>query len=242
LKAAAQLNEGKIMNTKKIVLMGLILVISIATYQYFQTTKHEPYSTSQATQLLDAIYKDISGFSIDQSERKFIEEQGGNPTYGEITFQSTQDLINHLELGKDDVFFDLGCGIGKVCCQVALTTPARAIGIELSPTRCALAQKTKQCLINQKAYANNAKLEFYEQNILDANLEPATVIFACSTCFSDQLMQTLTQKFETLPKLKRVVTLKELAPTSHFTLAKTFNLPMTWSDNTPVHVYAKKNT
>lgn len=220
--------------------MGLILIASIAAYRYLRTTKQKQYSTSQATQLLNDIYTDINGFSIDQSERKFIEQQGGNPTYGEITFQSTKDLIDHLQLTCEDVFFDLGSGVGKICCQVALTTPARAIGIELSATRCQLAQKAKQCLIDKKACTNSAKLEFYEQNILDANLEPATVIFACSTCFSEQLMQTLTQKLEALPKLKRIVTLKELAPTTRFTLSKTFHLPMTWSENTPVHIYEKK--
>jgi len=227
------------MNIYKITLPLLLIACSLLLYRRLHAPQQKQYSTAQAIQILDQVYADVSGFSIDQTERMDIEKQGGNPTYGEITFQSTQDLINHLDLGKDDVFFDLGCGIGKVCCQVALTTPARAIGIELSPTRCALAQKTKQCLINQKACANNAKLEFYEQNILDAHLEPATVIFACSTCFSDQLMQTLTHKLEQLPKLKRVVTLKELAPSTHFTLAKTIHLPMTWSENTPVHLYER---
>lgn len=227
------------MNIKKIIVFALILIAGIIIYRSFYAKQQKQYSVAQAIQILDEVYTDINGFSIDQSERKNIEDQGGNPTYGEITYQSTRDLIQQLDLGKDDVFFDLGCGVGKVCCQVALTTPARAVGIELSHTRCTLAQKTKQCLIDKKACANNTKLEFYEQNILDAHLEPATVIFACSTCFSDQLMQALTQKFETLPKLKRVVTLKELAPTNHFTLSKTFHLPMTWSDNTPVHIYEK---
>jgi SAM-dependent methyltransferase len=228
------------MNTYKIVLLIMLAALSILLYRRLYAPQQNHYSTAQAIEILDEVYTNVNGFSIDQSERKNIEDQGGNPTYGEITYQSTHDLIQHLDLGKDDIFFDLGCGVGKVCCQVALTTSARAVGIELSPTRCALAQKTKQCLIDKKACTSNTKLEFYEQNILDAHLEPATVIFACSTCFSDQLMQTLTQKFETLPKLKRVATLKELAPTSCFTVSKTFHLPMTWSENTPVHVYEKK--
>src|SRR5205823_2256234 len=104
-------------------------------------------------------YQDENGFSICGDEREYIEKCGGNPTYGEILSPSLAQLIQKLALTKNDVLFDLGSGAGKVCIQVALSSPAKAVGIELSATRHALAQKIKQKLIEEHILTDTNKLE-----------------------------------------------------------------------------------
>lgn len=225
---------------KTCLLILLLLSSSLFLYIRFSAVTQKQYPQEEISKILDEAYADISGFGIDASERNLIEEQGGNPTYGEITFKAMQELINYLNLGTTDTFFDLGSGVGKICCQVALTTPAHAIGIELSHTRYELAQKVKQLLMDKKVLLDSNKLLFIEQNILDADLNNATVIFTCSLCFSENLMQALTQKIQKIPHLKSILTLKELAaPHTGFALTKTFHLPMTWSENTAVYVYQR---
>ena len=57
-----------------------------------------------------------AGYSISESEKDAVKDVGGSDTYGELLPQSTLRLIRALALSSDDVFFDLGCGVGKVLC------------------------------------------------------------------------------------------------------------------------------
>lgn len=229
---------------KKIIIVSLItIVLTVALFGIFMrcsSVKQKQYSTEQTKEIINDAYQDQSGFSISGDERRFIEEKGGNPTYGEITVESLAKIIDELQLTHKDVLFDLGSGAGKVCIQVALTTPAQAIGIELSKTRHQLAQKIKQELIAKNILTDPSKLQFFEENILDADLSKGTVFFMCSTCFSDELMQKITDKIAHSAKSAiRIVTLREL-PESFSTIFhkyKTLHLPMTWSDGSAVHMY-----
>jgi len=226
---------------KKFIILFLAIIASIGAYAlYTHTSEQKIYSKQEAGEIINEICAEVNGYSICNEERAMIEEGGGNPTYGEITFDAVEELINEFKehLTKKDVFFDLGSGTGKVCVQVALRTPAKAIGIELSPTRYQAAQQIKQELLNKKILTDKNKLQFFEQNILDADLSNASVIFLCSTCFSEELMQKLSDKIARLPKPVIVITLKELPNSDNkFKLLKRMTLPMTWSNNTSVYAY-----
>jgi precorrin-6B methylase 2 len=214
-----------------------ILVGAFVVYQY-KIPAQKIYNTQEVAQIINDTYTDVSGFNIAQVERQFIEDQGGNPTYGEITTESVAQLLNDLHLTVKDLFFDLGSGVGKVCVQVALTTPARAIGVELSQTRAQGAQRIKEELLKHNILTDANKLKFIEQNILNTDLSKATAIFMCSTCFSDSLMEALANKMATECKNGlRVITLKDLPVHPQFNLVKTYELPMTWSQGSPVYLY-----
>ena len=230
------------MRSKKMsfAIISSVSVVILATVLYKQASAPKLYTAQDATTIIQEVYEDLSGFSIDDTERKMIEDAGGNATYGEITPEALGQLIDYFKLAQQDVFFDLGSGVGKVCVQVALTTPATAIGIELSPARYQMAQQAKEALMSRKILTKANKLQFYEQNILDADLSKGTVFFTCSTCFSDALMQTLTQKIASSGKHVRVATLRQLPENQYFALDKVFNLKMTWSENSPVYVYKQK--
>lgn len=233
---------------KKIIALALLVIVIYSGYcLYNKKSSHKIYSTQEAIDIMDDVCGKNSGFGICNEERKMIEEKGGNPTYGEITPQGLAQLIEHYKdhLGKDDVLYDLGSGIGKVATQVALTTPARAVGIELSPTRHAIAATIKNQLL-EKNILTEDKLQFIEGNILDINLNNATVIFMCSTCFSDELMKKITEHIYNIPHAHavQIITLKQLTPYNtykfeEFIPGKTFNLCMTWSDCTPVYTYER---
>jgi len=75
--------------------------------------------------------------------------------------------------------------------QIALSTPATAIGVELSETRFNCSMKARAELIRRKILLDTSKLQFRRENIVDTNISNGTVFFLCSTCFSDELMQKL---------------------------------------------------
>lgn len=185
----------------------------------------------------DELYKNVSGFTISEDERSSVRTQGGDPTYGEITVHGAQTLLNDLDLQQHDVFYDLGSGVGKLVVQTALTTPVgKAIGVELAPTRHEHAQKVKD-EIEKRKLLKKTKLEFQNKNVTEVPLKDATVVFMCSTCFSEELMKTLMEKMSQLKKGLRVLTLKRFPETTQFTLIKTYQIPMTWSNSTSVYLY-----
>lgn len=192
----------------------------------------------KSKELIDRLYTDISGFAIDGNESSDIIKQGGAPTYGEITYDSLKALLDDLKLTHEDVFYDLGSGVGKVVIQVFLDTPVKkSVGIELSPTRYGHAQGIKNHLKNQNLIANGRSLEFHNKDIAQAPIDDATVAYLCSTCFSDDLMKKLTDKFGQLQKGARVITLKPLPEHAKLALVKTYHLPMTWASGVSVYVY-----
>lgn len=206
-----------------------------------------PREKDSLEQRIENLYQGISGFGIGSAEEKNIIKQGGAPTYGEITYKGLKMLTDKLKLTSQDVFYDLGSGVGKVVVQVFLDSPAKkCVGIELSPTRYNHAQKVREQLVTvqptkkatvKKPLKKERELQFRNQNIANADFSDATVVFMCSTCFSDQFMQDLTEKLAKLRKGLRVITLKELPQHPKFKHVETYTLPMTWSKETQVRLY-----
>ncbi|OGB97373.1 hypothetical protein A3F06_02615 [candidate division TM6 bacterium RIFCSPHIGHO2_12_FULL_36_22] len=195
------------------------------------------YPLQKITDKLKKLYIDqgqeLSGFGIPAEEITTINQQGGNATYGEILPDSLETILKDLKLSKKDIFYDLGSGAGKTVVQVAMTTPAKAVGIELSPTRVSIARKALEKLKKEPG----KRASFVEGDITTANLNDATVIFTCSTCFSDDLMKKLLDKFLELKPGLHVISLRQLPQHKRMKLIKEYSLPMTWSDASPVYLY-----
>ena len=196
-------------------------------------------SVEETRDKLNEFYSDLSGFGIPEKEVKFIKKNGGSATYGEITFDSAQELIDYLKITKDDVFYDLGSGVGKFCLHAYLATNVKkSCGIELSGTRYELAVKALNALGEEGLFDPSREITFLNEDIAKSDLSDATVIFMCATCYSDDLMNILAKKFvdEVGPGL-RVISLREFKNQPRLKKVKTFKLPMTWSQGSPVHVY-----
>jgi precorrin-6B methylase 2 len=190
--------------------------------------------------IMNDLYKDINGFSISAAEASTITNVGGAPTYGEITYESLQEILNDINPVRNDVFYDLGSGVGKVTVQVHLTTPVKkSVGVELSTTRHEQALKIQEELKKRKLLPYRKILEFKNEDIAKTNLDDATIIFMCSTCFSDELMRNIIDNAAKSKKKLRIITLRVIND-DRFKLEKTYSLPMTWSSSTPVYRYIKK--
>mgnify|MGYP005628642661 CR=1 FL=1 len=199
------------------------------------TTKKEAFFSKQK---MEELYKDLSGFGVAQNEYETIRQNGGNPTYGEITYESTENLFNILKLTKNDVIYDLGSGVGKFIIQAYLNTPVKkAVGVELSSTRIKRANEALARLKAQNNLRKNASIEFREDNFSNTDISDATVIYICSTCFSQELMKTIKDKMLTCKKGLQVATLKTLPPDPNYRYIATYSLPMTWSNGSSVHIY-----
>ncbi len=251
---------------------GFIIFIALLMFvDYEFKNQNRPTSNQTINQALDSekknlgkkiiteLYKNITGFiRLSPEERACIE--GGYTkkcsTYGEISYDSLQYILDREPFSPNDIVYDLGSGVGKVVMQIFLNTPAhKVIGLELSASRNSNAQQALNSFqsmlhYSRYKYINNKKRElaFHNEDILKANIDDATIIYMCSTCFAPELLEKLVDKFEAVGrkgighKELKIITLKELPDyQAHgFHLDRTYSLSMSWSKNgatSPVFVY-----
>jgi len=193
---------------------------------------------------------------IPEEERTACSATGASPVYGEIVYESCAVLLAELKLTENDVFYDLGSGLGKFVTQVYLTSAVKkAWGVEFSENRYKRATDTTKNLAKiqgqafkfeneiRKTFGKSAltktkgkEFGFDNMDMLKADLSDATVVFTCSTCFGPEFMQKLTDKLAENDGL-RILTLVQLPYNKHVHEGATYVLPMTWSAETPVYMY-----
>lgn len=184
-----------------------------------QALLHDPSNPDAAKDVIADYYQDIRA-EIPEQEREMITRGKGSPVYGEILPQSFQEVLEDKEL--------------------KVGTIKKATGVELSPTRYHHAKTIKTKLEDEKLIPKGKTLEFKNENIAETNIDDATLIFMCSTCYPDELMDTLVERFSKLKEGLRVISLKEMPNYAKFGFIeiKELKKPMTWSPNgSPVHLY-----
>gem|GEM_PF-2286729 len=215
----------------------------------------EPRYVETNKKIMQQLFSGITGFiKLSDEERALVERHYTKKTsvYGEIPYDSLQVILDGEHFGPNDVVYDLGCGVGKVIVQIYLNTPVKkAVGIELCIRRydgvAAMIKKFRQMdAYNERKCNGKMKREiaFKKGDFLKANLDDATIIYTCSTCFPVELMEEIVQKCRDINRLGlRVITLKELPDheTHGFRFERLYQLPMSWSkpgNTSNVYVYS----
>jgi len=183
------------------------------------------------------LYRGVDGFMISQQEERCVRASRGSPLYGELTPMSVQRLLERLDLGARDTFYDLGSGVGKVVLQTAMTVPLkRCVGIELARSRVRTARSMLRRARKERLIVARRCL-FRDQDFLESDLSDATCVYTCSTAFSLRFMRMLVSKLERTKRPLVFVTLQELHPRRRFVQLDTLRLDATWTRRTPVHLY-----
>lgn len=105
--------------------------IYFVNYQCKGTSIRRPTSERPSTDLLHHVIQMCYNYSIGDPHKlnKFYEPFSPE-VYGETSFQFVQQMIDTFKFSEDDVFIDLGSGVGQVVLHVAAATKCRCIGIE----------------------------------------------------------------------------------------------------------------
>ena len=191
---------------------------------------------------MHAIYSSLPDVhAIPETEEDTIDATGGHEGYGEVTSHATTALLRLLPLSpEDDAFYDLGAGAGRVVTQLALLG-YRAVGIELSPTRHAVAVEALRRV--PAPHRGEAR----QDDLLGADLMDATVAFVAGLLFDDAFMRRLGRKLEALPRLRAIATLRPFPPDAWARLQAAgfaergagHDLACTWGTAT-VYVYVRE--
>jgi hypothetical protein len=125
-------------------------------------------------------------FDAGRQPNEQVELEAEMVAYQPTPGRAILDLIDRVELRAEDVFVDLGSGLGWVVLLVACLTPARAIGIELEPSYCESARSVARRL-------NLGRATFIAEDARAAFLHSATVYFMY-TPFRGALLQRVLER------------------------------------------------
>lgn len=118
-------------------------------------------------------------------------EYDTNLTYGEITKDGIDKLIEKIlrykEITNKDIFVDVGSGCGKLSLQVAVKSNIKTIvGVEIVEVRHKYAN-----YIKEQIDVGNESVFFINKNILDFDLTIATIVFINDFYLGDDLIANI---------------------------------------------------
>lgn len=117
---------------------------------------------------LDALLGEV--FAFDEPTDAITPLEPGMVFYQPTPARHVFNLVKRAGITGDDVFVDLGSGLGHVPMLVAILTGARCIGIEREPVYTALAQRGAESL-------RLGTVSFVTQDVRDADLSQGTVFY-----------------------------------------------------------------
>jgi hypothetical protein len=98
------------------------------------------------------------------------------------------ELIENANLKKEDVFYDVGSGLGQVSMLVNLLSGVRAKGVEFEPAYCDYARRCAKEL-------NLSRVEFINADAREVDYSDGTVFFMY-TPFEGKLLQEVLEKLK----------------------------------------------
>lgn len=174
----------------------------------------------------------------------------GNLQYGEVTYAGMEPLYSALQLKSGDVFYDLGCGVGKLVLYVALRGQAkRSIGLEIGERRQAVAggvcQMLSAELANQRAGKASslaqiercAEFDVVLGDISRQRYSDATVVVLTNLCMDQGVQNRTIECLMRCPSTRRIVSITPLPSHVRLKLTRTVRVSCTWAKISTWHVY-----
>jgi len=112
-----------------------------------------------------------------------------NFRYGTIGYRNIRKILRLLQPGPEDVFYDIGCGMGRVLCLFAREPIRKCVGIEILDPLCEIARKNAAQLRGRKA-----PIEIICNDVTQADLSAGTIYFM----FNPFGPETLRETFESI--------------------------------------------
>ena len=169
-------------------------------------------SYKQNQTFFNDLYYDIDGYEASRQSKDNLKQS--RYIYGEVEFYCFSALLSLIKPKPEDVFIDLGSGVGKACVSAALAFNVhQCIGIEIVPKLHQLAQKVYQ---RCPSHLQN-QLHFICDDYLNQNLFNATIVFTNATAlFGEDWQQVERQLIAQLPKGASVLVSSKKLPEKYF--------------------------
>lgn len=150
-------------------------------------------------------------------------QNGTDNVYGELLPQFISEILGKdTKLRSDQIFVDLGSGVGNVVLQAALEVGCESWGCEMMENACDLAE------LQEREFKARCRLwglavgaihlergDFLESATIGKVLKKADVVLVNNQAFTPELNDRLMMKFLDLKENCQIVSLKPFAPAGH---------------------------
>lgn len=223
-----------------LLLIGLLFILFAPWLKkrFHEWQRHRKYSA--IIQQIHALYQDTDPYLLSLQTRK-QDSSLPNGAYGEISLCALLDLLKEIDFSPNDIFYDLGSGIGKTLLAVKLCYPTLNVqGIEIIPSlHHAALEKYQEFLTEKKSKAEDFAIKHHLDNFLEYNFSDANIIFINATGYTTVEIEALLPKLLNLaPSTKIIVTSKTL-PAPAFEKTYQGMEKMSWG-LTSTYIYEKK--
>lgn len=109
-----------------------------------------------------------------------------NFQYGTIGYANIRKVLRVVKPGPQDVFCDIGCGMGRILCVAARKPVRKCIGIELLPPFCEIARRNAERLRGRRA-----PIQIVCGDATTVDLSEATIYFMFNPFGAETLRDTL---------------------------------------------------
>lgn len=90
--------------------------------------------------------------------------------YETIDYFYVRKVIRVLDPQPDDVFYDVGCGMGRILCLMGRKTVKKCVGVELDPILCEIARQNAQRMYGRKSRIDVSCLDASRADFSDGTL------------------------------------------------------------------------
>ncbi|XP_054708886.1 uncharacterized protein LOC129218593 [Uloborus diversus] len=183
------------------------------------TSRPAQLQTKPSNGLLRHILQQVYNQAVTDPEKLNQYEPFSPEVYGETSFEFITQMIGELDITEDDIFIDLGSGVGQVVLQMAATTPCKkCIGIEKADVPAKYAEEMDRTFRfwmkwYGKKYGEYILLrgDFLSEEHRDTLLN-ATLLFVNNFAFGPNVDHMLKMRFADIKDEARVVSSKAFCP------------------------------
>ena len=143
-------------------------------------------------------------------------------TYGETSWFAMKKILDTVEAGGNDVFYDLGCGTGRNVFFTRIYYGIRSIGIDLIPTFIQIGEEVAK-------ESGIEGVKFIENDIFKASISDGTIFLAVVTvCYNNVLIDQLKEKFKEIETGSWVISVSCPLICDHLKIVKVKSLFYSW--------------
>lgn len=197
-------------------------------------------NSSYAETLFNHLYSHVKGYAISTAARVASPEIDTNNTlYGELPFETWQEIVKYVKPDLNGVFFDLGSGTGRIVIASHLLFNFRkSVGVEfLKGLHDKACEAKEEFEINIKpqvaADVSGREIEFWHEDIFVTDLHEADFVFMNHPFKDSDVFLQLEEKF--LQELKpgsKIVTIIRALQNPRFKNLGSQTYKFSWGNST----------
>ena len=139
-----------------------------------------------------------------------------NTVYGELNLEELKKVFYNINIEKNDVFYDLGCGSGKINLYIALKYNIKSIGIEIIEKRFQVAKSIKKKV-------KNKNIVFKQNDLFKEKLSDGTFFYSYNLTWPTDINIKMIEKIKKEAKKCKYIILTKLLEHPNIKLYKTLD-------------------